>query len=90
MNLTESEKNRIRGLHNITNISESRDDTPGGNPGYFFGDLEKLKGILSSKSKQGEEESMSDEDIASLERMVQKYSPEKILVTLEIIKNKMY
>jgi hypothetical protein len=43
--VNESEKSRIRGLHNIN--EDAGMDTPGGNPEYFYGDgsLDKLRNM---------------------------------------------
>ena len=59
-NLTEEEKNRIRGLHSIN--EDAGMDTPGGNPDFFYGDgsLDKLR-----KFAEEQDSEMSKEDIAN-------------------------
>ena len=58
-NINESEKNRIRSLHNISE-DEAGMDTPGGNPEYFY-DEDSLLGKL--KKQRDQEMEMSTEDI---------------------------
>ena len=58
------------------------DMTPGKNPDYFYDDdFKKLKQKYSGASQ----ESMSNMDIKFLQDLVQKYSLDKILVTLGIV-----
>ena len=72
-NLNEEEKNRIKGLHNIKEedfvsrrgydsdyTEDSKLDTPGGNPDYFYGDgsLDKLR-----KFAEEQDSEMSKKDI---------------------------
>jgi hypothetical protein len=57
------------------------DMTPGKNPDYFYDDnFKKLK-----KKYSGAQGSMDNADIQSLQNLVQKYSLDKILVTLGIV-----
>jgi hypothetical protein len=63
-------------------LTEAGMDTPGGNPDYFYDDdFKKLKQKYSGASQ----ESMSNNDIEFLQNLVQKYSLDKILVTLGIV-----
>ena len=59
-NLTEEEKNRIRGLHSIN--EDAGMDTPGGNPDFFYGDdsLDKLR-----KFAEEQDSEMSKEDVVN-------------------------
>ena len=58
------------------------DMTPGKNPDYFYDDdFKKLKQKYTGASQ----ESMSNNDIEFLQNLVQKYSLDKILVTLGIV-----
>ena len=62
-------------------------DTPGGNPEYFY-DEDSVFAKLRNREKDNDTESMSNEDIGSLNRMIKKYSPEKILATMSILRKR--
>ena len=64
LNLNESEKNRIRGLHGIQHINEDAGrDTPGGNPEYFYGDgsLDKLRKFAEEQDSEMSKQDIIDE-----------------------------
>ncbi len=98
-NLNEEEKKHIRGLHgiNLTNeqvvgygeqgLDEDAMDTPGGNPDYFY-DEDSVFAKLRNREENDDTESMSNDDIGSLNRIIKKYSPEKILATMSVLRKR--
>ena len=62
-------------------------DTPGGNPDYFY-DEDSVFTKLRNREENSDTESMSNDDIGSLNRMIKKYSPEKILATMSILRKR--
>ncbi len=80
-NLNEEEKKHIRGLHGINLINEQvvgcgeqgldedATDTPGGNPDYFY-DEDSVFAKLRNRVENDDTESMSNDDIGSLNRII--------------------
>ena len=96
-NLNEEEKKHIRGLHNINEQvvgygeqglgEDAGMDTPGGNPDYFY-DEDSVFAKLKNREENDDTESMSNDDIGSLNRIIKKYSPEKILATMSVLRKR--
>ena len=67
--------------------------TPGKNPDAFYGpgsfyQKMKQKGVTNIPSGDEEVESMSNADIGALDKMVKKYSMDKIMKTINILKDR--
>ena len=68
-------------------LDEDAMDTPGGNPDYFY-DEDSVFAKLRNREENDDTESMSNDDIGSLNRMIKKYSPEKILATMSVLRKR--